>query len=95
MTTRKPKQAADTSAKRLLEAIDVDGVDYYSASNERAVAEALQAWPLLAEVSRSLRAQAAEHPGARLSVVGAPPTVEEVDESDILSVVPAVPTQES
>lgn len=44
----------DLSVKRLLEAIAAPELDYYSAGDERVLAEALQHWPLLAAVCRTL-----------------------------------------
>jgi hypothetical protein len=46
---------ADASANRLLDEIGVPDFNYYSAGDERAVSEALTAWPLLASIARALR----------------------------------------
>ncbi len=46
----------DEPAKRLLDEIGAPDLEYYSAKEERTVGEALRAWPLLAAVARTLRA---------------------------------------
>jgi hypothetical protein len=45
----------DGSAERLLDEIGASELEYYSAGADRAVDEALRAWPLLATVVRALR----------------------------------------
>jgi hypothetical protein len=70
MATEKTNEAArhDASAKRLLDAIGVAELDYFSAADERAIAEALQSWPLLAAISRTIRvARAANENATRLA----------------------------
>ena len=54
----------DASAQRLLEAVGSSELDYFSAAEERAVAEALQSWPLLAAISRTLDVERAAHESA-------------------------------
>jgi hypothetical protein len=51
----------------LLDQIGVSDFNYYSAQGERAVHEALRAWPLLATVSRVLRSGASEPKGRPLA----------------------------
>lgn len=59
MTTAKTKrwQLVDTPVERLLDAVGAPDLEYYSAAKERAVHEALGAWPLLAAVARAVREQ--------------------------------------
>ena len=58
--------ACDASAQRLLDAIGASELDYFSAADERAIVEALQSWPLLAAISRTLRVErAANESGTR------------------------------
>lgn len=61
MAKRSPKQwsKVDVPAERLLERIGASDLDYYSAAEDRAVGEALRAWPLLEAVSRVMRADGA------------------------------------
>jgi hypothetical protein len=64
--------APDASAQRLLDAIGASDLDYFSAADERAIAEALQSWPLLAAISRALRLErAANETGARRAAAAA------------------------
>jgi hypothetical protein len=71
MATERPKQptSPDVSVARLLDDIGAPDFEYYSAGEERVVGEALRAWPLLAAVTRSLRAG-----GTAQRVYGAPST---------------------
>jgi hypothetical protein len=57
MTTAKTKRwvLVDAPVERLLDAIGAPDLHYYRAGEERAVNEALRAWPLLATVARALR----------------------------------------
>jgi hypothetical protein len=59
MTTEKTKRwvLVDAPVERLLDEIGVPDLEYYSAGAERAVTQALDAWPLLAEVAHALRAE--------------------------------------
>jgi hypothetical protein len=55
MTTAKTKRwlRVDAPVERLLDEIGAPDLQYYSARDERAVNEALGAWPLLAAVVRA------------------------------------------
>jgi hypothetical protein len=59
MTTAKTKRwvLVDTPVERLLDEIGVPDLDYYSAGEERALKDALAAWPLLATVAHTLRTE--------------------------------------
>jgi hypothetical protein len=60
----------DASAQRLLDAIGCSELDYFSAADERAVAAALQTWPLLASISRALSVErAANESGVRRAAI--------------------------
>jgi len=60
MATGKPNgKSGDASAQRLLDAIGASELEYFSAADERATADALQSWPLLAAVWRTLRVERA------------------------------------
>lgn len=48
----------DVSAQRLLTTIGSE-LEYFSAAGERAIVEALQSWPLLAAIWRTLRVERA------------------------------------
>jgi hypothetical protein len=67
MTTAKTKRwvLVDAPVERLLDEIGAPDLDYYSAGDERAVNEALGAWPLLAAVAQTLRAERAREQPAK------------------------------
>jgi hypothetical protein len=48
---------ADAPVERLLDEIGAPDLEYYSAAEDRAVDEALSAWPLLAAIAHALRAE--------------------------------------
>jgi hypothetical protein len=52
-------EARDASAQRLLDAIGASELDYFSAAQRRGVAEAIQTWPLLAAITRTLQVERA------------------------------------
>lgn len=85
MATGKGNDGArqDASAQRLLDAIGASDLAYFSAADERAVAEALQSWPLLAAIARTLRVEsAAGESAARLKAAsgdGADPMLRVVE----------------
>jgi hypothetical protein len=59
MTKAKTKRRwvfVDAPVERLLDEIGAPELEYYSVAEERAVNEALDAWPLLAAVARALQA---------------------------------------
>src|SRR5262245_9255856 len=110
MATRKANRWSrdDVAASRLLDAIGATDLDYYSAADERALTEALQAWPLLASVSRALVIKSAANetgaarPGDAVdpplrvidSATPTPPRGEPVDDPGVLAI-PKPPTKES
>lgn len=67
MTTAKTKRwvLVDAPVEQLLDEIGVPELQYYSAAEERAVNEALGAWPLLAAVAQALRAERAREEPAK------------------------------
>lgn len=73
----------DHAAQRLLDEIGVSDLEYYSADHERAVGEALQAWSLLAAVSKSLSHDASPESRMRL--------VEDIEDDDDLPFIEPAP----
>ncbi len=96
----------DASARRLLDAIGASDIDYFSAADERVIAEALRSWPLLATIARALvcervanencarRASAAnENADPPLRVVEPDATAEPIDEADLRPVLEPPPKE--
>ena len=60
----------DVSAQRLLDAVGSE-LEYFSAAGERAILEALQSWPLLAAIWRTLRVERSANRGATRGAIAA------------------------